>query len=85
ADGMPTATVVLRSPAGERVPLRVEVAADEAARRRGLMGRRSLPPGAGMLFVYPGPHRGGFWMRDTRIPLTIAFSTATGGSCACST
>lgn len=73
AGGTPAATVVLRSPAGRRVPLRVEVAADETSRRRGLMGRDSLPPRAGMLFVYPGPHRGPFWMRDTRIPLTVAF------------
>lgn len=73
AGGLPAATVVLRSPAGERVPVRVEVAADEASRQRGLMGRATLPARAGMLFVYPGTHRGSFWMRDTRIPLTIAF------------
>lgn len=71
--GMPTATVVLRSPGGERVSVRVEVAADEASRQRGLMGRARLPAHAGMLFVYAGPHRGSFWMRDTSIPLTIAF------------
>ncbi|MDQ3612339.1 MAG: DUF192 domain-containing protein [Actinomycetota bacterium] len=73
APGMPTATVFLRFKGGERVPVRVEVAADEALRQRGLMGRATLPPRAGMLFVYPRPHRGSFWMRDTSIPLTIAF------------
>lgn len=44
-------------------------------RRRGLMEVTDPTLGGypGMLFVYPGPHMGGFWMRNTPMPLTIAF------------
>jgi uncharacterized protein len=37
------------------------------------MGRRSLPENAGMLFVFPTPVLAGFYMKDTLIPLDIAF------------
>ncbi len=55
--------------------LPVEVAADEAERARGLMGRAHLPANAGMLFVYPEtqPPENGFWMFRTHLPLDIAF------------
>ena len=42
------------------------------------MGRRTLPPRAGMLFVYPKDSTGGYWMKDTLIPLDIAFVGARG-------
>ncbi len=44
-------------------------------RRRGLMEVTDPTLGGypGMLFVYPGPRTGGFWMRNTPMPLTIAF------------
>jgi uncharacterized membrane protein (UPF0127 family) len=51
----------------------VEIAATEASRRRGLGGRASLPPGAGMLFVYREPALHGFWMKDCLVALDIAF------------
>jgi uncharacterized protein len=50
-----------------------EVAASPAERGEGLMGRRSLPAGTGMLFVFTGPVQAGFYMKDTLIPLDIAF------------
>jgi hypothetical protein len=51
----------------------VEVAANPAERRRGLSGRDRLAADAGMLFVWPGEDRRTFWMKDTTIPLAIAF------------
>jgi uncharacterized protein len=42
------------------------------------MGRTSLPADAGMVFVYPEGHAGPFWMKDTLIPLSIAFYAADG-------
>lgn len=51
----------------------VEVADKMESRQQGLMGRQSLPPDHGMLFVYPAPRILGFWMRNTPIPLSIAF------------
>lgn len=53
--------------------VRVEIADDDAERRRGLMHRDSLPEDEGMLFVYPEEQTLSFWMRETVIPLDIAF------------
>ncbi len=58
-------------------PLRPELALTPGARSLGLMNRRRAPAD-GMLFVFPGPTRGGFWMKDTLVPLTIAFFNADG-------
>ncbi len=53
--------------------IRVEIADDSAERERGLMHRESLPENQGMLFVYASPATRSFWMRNTLIPLDIAF------------
>lgn len=77
----PSQAVQLRVSAGERaVELRAEVAATDADRSRGLMGRAHLGADAGMLFVYPERQAAsaGFWMYRTRIPLDIAFLDAEG-------
>ena len=71
-------TVVVRGPAGDERRFSVEVAAEPRARRRGLMHRPELPADAGMLFVFPDDTTGGFWMKDTYVPLTIAFARADG-------
>ena len=64
---------------GERVVrLSVELAKTESERATGLMHRRSLPRNAGMLFVYGYDTSGAFWMKNTRIPLSIAFMDARG-------
>ena len=56
-----------------RQTLHVYVANTEAQRSQGLMGVRSLPEGVGMAFVWSAPTSGGFWMKDTLIPLSVAF------------
>ena len=53
--------------------LRAELADTAARRTRGLMFRPSLGEEAGMLFLFPRDTTGGFWMQDTRVPLSIAF------------
>lgn len=53
--------------------LTVELAADPPSRERGLMGRQSLAPDAGMLFIFPDRAPRAFWMRQTPLPLSIAF------------
>jgi uncharacterized membrane protein (UPF0127 family) len=58
--------------------LTVEVAYTKAARRQGLTHRRSLAENHGMLFVFPEPLRHGMWMKDTHIPLTVAFIDGQG-------
>jgi uncharacterized protein len=71
-----TATITTR--AGEKVVVQVEIADTRTERLKGLMGRRSLPAKAGMVFVYPSDVTGGFWMKNTLIPLDIAFYDARG-------
>lgn len=53
--------------------LTVEVAKSHEARSKGLMGRTELPEGTGMLFIYEEEQRLVFWMKDTLIPLSVAF------------
>ncbi len=53
--------------------IRAEVAADATSRSSGLMFREKLGGNDGMLFVFERPSAQCFWMRNTRIPLSIAF------------
>jgi uncharacterized membrane protein (UPF0127 family) len=53
--------------------IRAEVAADHSTRGRGLMHRKSLAPNAGMLFIFDGPAIHCMWMKNTYIPLSVAF------------
>ena len=53
--------------------MRVEVADDLAEQARGLMDRTTLGENRGMLFVYPQERELSFWMKNTLIPLSIAF------------
>jgi uncharacterized membrane protein (UPF0127 family) len=55
------------------VSIDVEIADSEGERARGLMGRTELPEDAGMVFLFPEETSGPFWMKDTLIPLSIAF------------
>ncbi len=54
-------------------PLRVIVCQTPQARERGLMFRKNLPQDEGMLFVFPQEGYHPFWMKNTYIPLSIAF------------
>jgi uncharacterized membrane protein (UPF0127 family) len=72
-------------PEGEHSTIRVgnheisvEVAADNATRRRGLMERESMPPDHGMLFIFPHEKVLGFWMKNTPLPLSIAYADKQG-------
>ena len=71
-------TVALVSPQGERLTLQVELATTPRSRERGLMDRTDLPENEGMLFVFPVAEHLSFWMKDTLIPLDIAYFDAGG-------
>lgn len=72
-----TVTYELR---GEGAPVRVEVevAATPEERRRGLSNRERVPAGTGMVFLFPEDSVGPFWMKDTLVPLSIAYVAADG-------
>jgi uncharacterized membrane protein (UPF0127 family) len=53
--------------------IRAEVASDYASRGRGLMHRKSLAPNAAMLFIFDGAALHCMWMKNTYIPLSVAF------------
>jgi uncharacterized membrane protein (UPF0127 family) len=53
--------------------LTVDVADTDAEREHGLMGVTTLPPDQGMAFVWDAPTEATFWMKNTLIPLSIAF------------
>jgi len=57
----------------KRAHLDVQVADDDAEREQGLMGITNLPENHGMAFRWDGPTDATFWMKDTLIPLSIAF------------
>ena len=72
-------TVTARAPkGGTALSIPVYDAATPQSRSKGLMGRKRLPKQAGMVFRFPEDHSGGFWMKDTLIPLSIAFFDGDG-------
>jgi uncharacterized membrane protein (UPF0127 family) len=65
-------TAVLHGTKGP-VSVRLEVARTDAARTKGLMYRRTLADGDGMLFVFDTSAEHAFWMKNTFIPLDLIF------------
>jgi uncharacterized protein len=70
--------VLLESAEGGDVVVEVEIADTDEERQVGLMNRESLPDLAGMIFLFDDDVSGGFWMKNTLIPLSIAFADADG-------
>jgi uncharacterized membrane protein (UPF0127 family) len=58
--------------------LTAEVAATPEQQARGLMFRESMPANHGMLFPFPEPRTASFWMRNTPLPLSIAYLDTRG-------
>ena len=71
-DGLILKTAIIETD-HEPVMLTVEMAESEEDRAKGLMGRTSLAEDHGMVFIFFEKHFGGFWMKNTLIPLSIAF------------
>ena len=58
--------------------INAEIASTSEQRAQGLMFRTELPDGEGMLFVFERDDFLSFWMKDTLIPLSIAFILSDG-------
>ncbi len=71
------ATVVVSS-GQSSTKVKVEIASTEKQREQGLMLRQSMHDDAGMLFLFPADTTVGFWMRNTYLPLDIAYIDASG-------
>ena len=77
SDELERGTVTIETTQGP-VRVDVEIADSDEERQVGLMNRESLPDNAGMLFVFEEDVSFGFWMKNTLIPLSIAFADADG-------
>lgn len=53
--------------------VQAEVAANDPQRQQGLMFREKMAPNAGMVFVFDQPNQQCMWMKNTLIPLSVAF------------
>jgi len=62
----------------DTVPLQVEVVNTPSALQKGLMERKELPDNQGMLFVFEKIDYHAFWMKNTYVPLAIAFISSDG-------
>ncbi|MCA9291087.1 MAG: DUF192 domain-containing protein [Phycisphaerales bacterium] len=62
---------------GDRV-FHLEVAADDATRAQGLMGRTSIAPDGGMLFIFPAAAERSFWMGHCLVDMDIMFLDGRG-------
>lgn len=80
-DAAPSAPLAPTPPAANTVTvnnasLTVAIAASAAARQQGLMGVSRMAADSGMLFAFADDRQRAFWMKDTPIPLSIAFLDA---------
>jgi hypothetical protein len=73
-----TITIIGTNEERSEVEVEVEIADDKAEQRRGLMERTELAENAGMLFVFDREEPRSFWMRNTLIPLSIAYIASDG-------
>ncbi|MEF8833189.1 MAG: DUF192 domain-containing protein [Candidatus Thermoplasmatota archaeon] len=71
-------TIAVINSEGEKIELSVEIAETQEEQEQGLMNRDSLCENCGMLFVYEEDVQYSFWMKDTQIPLSIAFISENG-------
>jgi uncharacterized membrane protein (UPF0127 family) len=53
--------------------VKAEVASTDAERQQGLMFRKTMGPSEGMVFVFPAPAQVCMWMKNTLLPLSVAF------------
>ena len=78
SDGAPLTRITFVNKEGDEIDLFVEVVDTPEERGRGLMFRQSMPENQGMLFVFEQEGQYSFYMKDTLLPLSIAFVEGEG-------
>jgi uncharacterized membrane protein (UPF0127 family) len=73
-----TAEFTIQKADGGTSAVTAELARTDEQKMRGLMFRKTLADGNGMLFVYEYDHIMSFWMKNTLVPLSIAFISRDG-------
>ena len=73
-----TAVLSIERAGAGTVEITAEIAVSDTERSQGLMFRKKLPDGEGMLFVFDRDQQMSFWMKNTLIPLSIAFIASDG-------
>ena len=63
---------------GTTVPITVELARSVRELTKGYMGRKNIPEGTGMLFIFKKDEKLSFWMKNTPTALSIAFISSSG-------
>jgi len=59
-------------------PIQIQIVDDDEGRRKGLMFRQNMPENEGMLFIHDATDMCGYYMKNTYIPLSIAFADDEG-------
>ena len=62
----------------KNVSLTLIVSNTDATRRKGLMNQKILETNTGMIFIWPSSKRQCMWMKDTPLPLSVAFISSNG-------
>jgi len=60
------------------IPIKIQIVDNEIERKKGLMFRQSMPQNEGMLFIHDFPDICGYYMKNTYIPLSIAYADEEG-------
>lgn len=64
---------IIKTQDGRRMKVKLEIASSYADQSKGLSKRNKICNNCGMLFIYKKPTKLSFWMKDTSVPLDIAF------------
>jgi uncharacterized membrane protein (UPF0127 family) len=76
--GLETSILTIKNSRSAEIKVTAEIARTVEQRAQGLMSRKSLEDGRGMLFVFERDQIMSFWMKDTLIPLSIAYISSSG-------
>ena len=81
AKPLPKKTLTLVDSNNNQISILAEIARTDSDKAHGYMGRKTIPDGTGMLFVWDRDQMMHFWMKNTPHPLSIAYIKSDGTIC----